>query len=338
MKPIDTWRKIAFRDKEIFGLLKGRRFFRYIAIALLAMFTHLLLPWIWTTGGWPKVVTERVLLVLVVVATLLAVNSVLLVVADTFKRSTKHENRSIKGLIQVFQVLLFCVGIILVIAILMDKSPKTLIAGLGASTAVLMLVFRDAIVGFVSGVQLTMNDMVRIGDWITLKDGSADGVVTEMTINTVKIRNWDNTIATVPPSDLMNNVFFNWRGMQESGGRRVNKVILVDLHAIRFLSEREVVQLWKLLPPGVPRESEVLTNTQLYRIYIEHYLMQHPQVNPELDLIIAQKEPTAYGLPIQVYFFVRDKRWQHYERIQSDIFDHLLAVAPRFGVRLYQAE
>ena len=335
MKKREFWHSVAHQDREIFGLLVGRRFFRYLLVVLLFLILHGVLPLVWKGDDRWEVILHRVLLVVVVAAATAACNAVLLVISDAFKHSAKHGNRSIKGVIQVGQVVLFCVGLILVIAVLIDKSPKVLLAGLGASTAVLMLVFRDAIVGFVAGVQLTINDMVRIGDWVTLRDGSADGIVFEMTINTVKIRNWDNTIATVPPAALINDVFVNWRGMQEGGGRRVNKRILLDLSSLHFLSPLEVEAL-KPLVASAP--TGTLTNAQLYRYYIETYLRGHSLVNADMDLIVSQKEPTAYGPPIQVYFFVRDKNWAEYERIQSDIFDHLLTIAPEFGVRLYQAE
>ena len=202
-----------------------------------------------------------------------------------------------------------------------------------------MLVFKDSILGFVSGVQLSANDMLRIGDWVTLPNGTADGVVKEITLNTVKIQNWDNTITTIPPYTMVNSTFQNWRGMQESGGRRVDKRIWLDLDTIRFCTPEALEAIRKdiaLLADYTLEEGQTPTNSQMYRIYIERYLMSLPVVNQDLDLIIAQKEPTERGLPIRVYFFSRVKAWKEYERIQSDIFDHLLAMAPRFGLKLYQ--
>ncbi|OKZ29807.1 MAG: hypothetical protein BHV79_16475 [Bacteroides uniformis] len=247
--------------------------------------------------------------------------------------------KELKGFVQVLQVLLFFIGGIIVVSVLIGKSPMTLFAGLGASAAVLMLVFKDSILGFVAGVQLSANDMLRIGDWIALPGGVANGVVEEITLNTVKIRNWDETISTVPPYTLVNNSFQNWRGMQESGGRRVNKNIFLDMTTLKFCTPEMLDNIRKEVPLMAdyqPAEGEVPTNAQLYRIYIERYLCSLPVVNQEMDLIISQKEPTTYGVPIQVYFFSRNKVWKEYERIQSDIFDHLLVMVQKFDLKLYQ--
>lgn len=225
-----------------------------------------------------------------------------------------------KGFVQVLQVLLFFVAAIIAISILIDKSPATLFAGLGASAAVLMLVFKDSILGFVAGVQLSANEMLRIGDWIALPNGSANGIVKEITLNTVKIQNWDNTISTIPPYTLVNGSFQNWRGMQESGGRRVDKNIYLDMTTLKFCTPEMLDTIRKEVPLMAdyqPAEGEVPTNSQLYRIYIERYLCSLPVVNQDLDLIISQKEMTTYGVPIQVYFFSRNKVWKEYERIQS---------------------
>ena len=215
----------------------------------------------------------------------------------------------------------------------------TLFAGLGASAAVLMLVFKDSILGFVAGVQLSANDMLRIGDWISLPNDTANGTVEEITLNTVKIRNWDNTISTVPPYTLVNNSFQNWRGMQESGGRRVNKNIYLDMTTLKFCTPDMLDVIRKdvpLMADYQPAEGEVPTNAQLYRIYIERYLRSLPVVNQDLDLIISQLQSTEYGVPVQIYFFSRNKIWKEYERIQSDIFDHFFAMIPKFELKVYQ--
>lgn len=265
---------------------------------------------------------------------------------DLYSHTNKNKTHPLKGLIQGVQVILYFVGGIIIVAILLDKSPTVLLTGLGASAAVLMLVFKDSILGFVSGVQLTQNNMIRIGDWIQMPDGSANGTVEEITLNTVKVRNWDNTISTIPPYTLISSTFKNWRGMAESDGRRVDKKIFLDLCSIEFCSEDMIADIRKNVPlmADFPVESstksslgnQMSTNSQLYRVYIERYLRQHPIVTQNLDLIIAQREPTQFGVPIEVYFFLKDKVWAEYETIQSDIFDHLLAMAPAFGLRLYQ--
>ena len=287
---------------------------------------YFILPFIFHKEATWMQITERLLVIYVTITSVIALNGIL-----------KTWNRPMKGLIQVVQVCSWFVGGIISIAVLLNRSPAAMLTGLGASAAVLMLIFKDSILGFVAGVQLAQNNMVRIGDWIQLPDGSANGTVEEITLNTVKVRNWDNTISTIPPYSLISSPFKNWRGMQESGGRRVDKRIFIDLTSIMFCTEDMVRDIVKRVPlmkgysgSGTP------TNVQLYRIYIERYLKSHLMVSQDLDLIIAQREPTQFGLPVEVYFFLKDKIWNEYETLQSDIFDHLLAMAREFGLSLYQ--
>ena len=320
-------------------LLVKRKVVHHLLHVVYTYIYYLLLPLAFVKGKGILDFSQRVCAVYIIVAVLLTLNAILLVLLDIYNSKEIRKNHPIRGLVQVLQVVLFFLGGILIVATLIDKSPVTLFAGLGAAATVLMLVFKDSILGFVSGVQLSANDMLRIGDWVTLPNGTADGIVQEITLNTVKIQNWDNTITTIPPYTMVNSTFQNWRGMQESGGRRVDKRIWLDLDTIRFCTQDELDRLRKDIPlmgDYAPAEGQTPTNSQVYRVYIERYLMSLPVVNQDLDLIIAQKEPTEHGLPIRVYFFSRIKAWREYERIQSDIFDHLLAMAPRFGLKLYQ--
>ena len=331
-------------------------------------------------GSRTLILFHKLDLIYLIAVIIIIANAILMTFLDLYSQSDKNKSHPLKGLVQGMQVVLYFVGGILIIAILIDKSPGVLLTSLGASAAVLMLVFKDSILGFVAGVQLSQNNMIRIGDWIQLPDGSANGVVEEITLNTVKVRNWDNTITTIPPYTLVSNPFKNWRGMQESGGRRVDKRIFLDMDSVEFCSEEMVSDILKSVPlmrewkgaagsrtgapsVGLKRVSggnmdvrttegteglkdagtavgvgtaEAPTNSQLYRIYIGLYLSRHPMVAKQLDLIIAQREPCEFGLPIEVYFFLTDKVWNEFETIQSDIFDHLLAMAPEFGLRLYQ--
>lgn len=320
-------------------LLVERKVIHHLLHVVPGVLIYALLPVAFVRGKGLLDFSQRMCAIYIIVALLLTLNSVLLVMLDIYNSKEIRKNHPIRGLVQVLQVLIFFFGGILVVSVLIDKSPVTLFAGLGAAATVLMLIFKDSILGFVSGVQLSANDMLRIGDWVTLPNGSADGIVKEITLNTVKIQNWDNTITTIPPYTMVNSTFQNWRGMQESGGRRVDKRIWLDLDTVRFTTAQELDNLCKdipLLAGYAPESGSVPTNSQLYRVYIERYLRSLPVVNQELDLIIAQKEPTERGLPIRVYFFSRIKSWREYEVIQSDIFDHLLAMAPRFGLKLYQ--
>ena len=320
-------------------LLMKRKVVHHLIHVLPGILVYSLLPLAFVRGKEILEFSQKICAVYIIAAILFTINGLLLVMLDVYNAKDKQKSRPMKGFVQVLQVLLFFIGGIIIIAVLLDKSPMTLFAGLGASAAVLMLVFKDSILGFVAGVQLSANDMLRIGDWISLPNDTANGTVEEITLNTVKIRNWDNTISTVPPYTLVNNSFQNWRGMQESGGRRVNKNIYLDMTTLKFCTPDMLDVIRKdvpLMADYQPAEGEVPTNAQLYRIYIERYLRSLPVVNQDLDLIISQKEPTTYGVPVQVYFFSRNKVWKEYERIQSDIFDHLLVMVGKFDLKLYQ--
>jgi small-conductance mechanosensitive channel len=316
--------------------MKGNFFFKkllkYILYILPGIVVYYLLPYLESIESKTMLmITQRLCITYIIGCILFAINSLLLMI----------RNRAMKGLVQIFQVILFFIGGIIIVSVLINQSPATLFAGLGASAAILMLIFKDTILGFVSGVQLSANDMIRIGDWIQLPDGSANGIVLEITLNTVKIQNWDNTISTVPPYTLVNTTFKNWRGMQESGGRRVDKTIKLDVSTLKFCTPEMITRIRQEIPWLENIEStdeNKLTNVQLYRLYIEKYLRSHPIVNTDLDLIISQKDPTEFGLPIEVYFFLTDKVWDEFERIQSDIFDHLLVMVKVFDLELYQLD
>ena len=328
----------VFRFKD--SLLSKRRL-GYNLLLLIPGILFYLLVWVAFGKGLPIVrILHRIDIVYMIIVSIMICNSILLTFLDYYNKSDKHKSRPLKGLIQGLQVMLIFVGGIIIIAVLIDKSPVVLLTGLGASAAVLMLIFKDSILGFVAGVQLSQNNMIRLGDWIQMPDGSANGNVEEITLNTVKVRNWDNTITMIPPYTLVSAPFKNWRGMQESGGRRVDKMIYIDLNSLQVCTQEMIDDIHKefTLMGTFPNDKSdtILTNVQLFRMYIERYLRANPEVNQSLDLIITQKEATPYGLPIEVYFFLKDKAWAMFEKKQSDIFDHLMTVAPRFGLRLYQ--
>lgn len=324
-----TWNTLMMKHKVFHNLIH----------TIPAFLVYSLLPMAFIRGKELLFISQKGCTIYIIYSLLLALNGALLMIMDISDGKESMKNRPMKGFIQVLQVLLFFVGGIVIIAIVVNKSPASLFAGLGASAAILMLVFKDSILGFVAGIQLSANDMVRPGDWITLPSGDANGVVLEITLNTVKIKNFDNTISTVPPYTLVSSSFQNWRGMLESGGRRVMKSITLDLNTLQFCTPEMLDRYRKEIPLMAdyqPKEGVIPTNSQVYRIYIERYLCSLPVVNQELELIISQKEATMYGVPIQVYFFSRNKVWKEYEGIQSDIFDHLLAMAPKFDLKLYQ--
>ena len=321
------------------SLLLKRKVVHHLVHTIPGILVYALLPLAFIRGKGLLLLSQKICAVYIVFALLLAINGFILVFLDMYNMRQVNKNRPIKGFMQVLQVLLFFIGGIVIIAILIGKSPASLFAGLGASAAILMLVFKDTILGFVAGIQLSANDMLRPGDWITVPGSNANGIVQEITLNTVKIQNFDNTISTIPPYTLVSASFQNWRGMDESGGRRVMKSIFLDLNTIKFCTPDMLNTFRKeipLLADYKPDEGVTPTNSQMFRVYVEKYLTSLPVVNTDLDLIISQLQSTEYGVPIQIYFFSRNKIWKEYERIQSDIFDHFFAMVPKFELKVYQ--
>lgn len=321
------------------SLLLKRKVVHHLVHTIPGILVYALLPLAFIRGKGLLLLSQKICAVYIVFALLLAINGFILVFLDMYNMRQVNKNRPIKGFMQVLQVLLFFIGGIVIIAILIGKSPASLFAGLGASAAILMLVFKDTILGFVAGIQLSANDMLRPGDWITVPGSNANGIVQEITLNTVKIQNFDNTISTIPPYTLVNASFQNWRGMVESGGHRVMKSIFLDLNTIKFCTPDMLDTFRKeipLLADYKPDEGVTPTNSQMFRVYVEKYLTSLPVVNTDLDLIISQLQSTEYGVPIQIYFFSRNKVWKEYERIQSDIFDHFFAMVPKFDLKVYQ--
>lgn len=320
------------------SLLLKRKVVHHLVHTIPGILVYALLPLAFIRGKGLLLLSQKICAVYIVFALLLAINGFILVFLDMYNMRQVNKNRPIKGFMQVLQVLLFFIGGIVIIAILIGKSPASLFAGLGASAAILMLVFKDTILGFVAGIQLSANDMLRPGDWITVPGSNANGIVQEITLNTVKIQNFDNTISTIPPYTLVSASFQNWRGMVESGGRRVMKSIFLDLNTIKFCTPDMLNTFRKeipLLADYKPDEGMTPTNSQMFRVYVEKYLTSLPVVNTDLDLIISQLQSTEYGVPIQIYFFSRNKIWKEYERIQSDIFDHFFAMVPKFELKVY---
>lgn len=247
-------------------------------------------------------------------------------------------NRPMKGVFQMIQVIVICVGVILVFSVLFGKSPVDLLVGLGAAATVLMLIFKDTIVGLVSGVQLSANDMLRKGDWIAMPKHGVDGRVEEVNLTTVKVRNWDKTIYTIPPYTLVSESFQNWRGMEaDSQGRRVKRHLKLDMNSVRFCTPDE---LRKYSKEGLVSDEEMqsgVANSTVFRRYLMRYLANLPMVNSDMTLMVRQLQPTEYGLPIELYFFTASKVWAKHETDQADIFDYIIAVLPKFGLKVFQS-
>mgnify|MGYP003472017341 FL=1 len=255
--------------------------------------------------------------------------------------SSEHEklkNHSMKGFYQMIKLIVICIGSIIIISTLIDKDPIAILTGLGAGTAILMLVFQDTIKGLVAGVQLTANDMLRPGDWITMPKYGADGDVIEVTLTTVKVRNWDKTITTVPPYALVNDSFQNWRGMFDMGGRRVKRSINIDMNTVRFCTEEELTE-FKKQPwmEGFEETGKEEVNLYIFRHYVMYYLKHHPKVHQELIMTVRQLQPTAQGIPIELYFFSANTAWLRYEHLQAEVFDHVLAMLHKFDLKVFQS-
>jgi len=292
---------------------------------------------------------------LVVIA---ALNSFLNALHDIYQTYEISKERPIKGFVQVAKIVLFFVGGILVVSTLIGQNPLILLGGLGAFMAVLLLIFQTSILGLVAGVQLTANDMVRVGDWIEMPKYNADGSVLEITLTTVKVQNWDNTITMIPSQAFLSDSFKNWRGMQESGGRRIKRAIYVDVSSVAFCTEEMIEKFKKIhflkdyieskereieafnrehgIDPSVKVNGRRLTNIGTFRAYIERYLANHPKIHKGMTMMVRQLAPGEHGLPLEIYAFTNDTRWVVYEGIQADIFDHILAAAPEFGLRVFQ--
>lgn len=305
-----------------------------------------------------EVLIGRAAFVYMFVVIILVINAFLTALNDIYNTFEVSKVRPIKGYIQVVKIALFIFGGIILISTLIGQNPLILISGLGALSAVLMLVFKDSILGLVAGVQLSANDMVRVGDWIEMPKYNADGDVFDITLNTVKIRNFDKTVTMVPSYAFISDSFKNWRGMQETGGRRIKRSIYIDISSIKFLSQDMIDEFKKiqyLTDYIADKEQEIeahnrelgvdldnmvngrhLTNIGTYRIYIENYLKNHKLIHKGLIAMVRQLAPGEYGLPLEIYAFTSDTRWLTYEAIQADIFDHVLAIAPEFGLRVFQ--
>lgn len=326
---------------------------------LIAVLLTIVLPVIFDERSTARIVVLRLSQIGIVVTFLRMVNALLCAAFHIVSLRPAWQNKPIKGLRQTAQGLASLIAAILIVAILIDKSPVKLLTGLGASAAVLMLVFRDSIMGFVSGIQLSANNMLQVGDWISVPKYGADGTVEEVSLTTVKIRNWDNTLAMLPPYLLTTDSFTNWHAMQLSGGRRVMRSVSIDMTSVHFCTPEMLRHFRKidLLRDYIDRTEQRIeayntahgiapgerkinglhqTNLGVFRAYLVRYLENEVPVNKSMTLMVRQLQPTETGIPIQLYFFTDTVVWVDYEGIQSDVFDHVLAAIPEFGLRVFQ--
>lgn len=281
-------------------------------------------------------VLHKACLIYLTVVVLLFIHALL----DTLQNiSSEHEtlrNRPLKGVYQMVNLIAAAVGIIIIISILIDKDASAILTGLGASAAILMLIFKDTILGLVAGVQLSANDMLRPGDWITMSKYGADGYVTEVTLTTVKIQNFDKTVTTIPPYALVSDSFQNWRAMRESGGRRIKRSLPIDVNTITVMPRGRIEAL---IGEGLATPEHLQRETSNLRLMIDYavgHIQRRDDINHDLMQMVRLLQPTAEGLPVEIYCFTATTVWPEYEAVQNDLFDHLISILPRFGLRLYQ--
>ena len=305
------------------------------------------------------ILIKRILFAIIILIGTRAIEAFLNTVSDIYHTNSSAQKRPLRPLFQVLLIVLYLFAGIFIISVLLNKSPWNLFGLMGGLTAVTMLVFKDTILGFVAGIQLGANDMIREGDWIEMPKYGADGDVIEVTVNTVKVQNWDKTITTIPTYALISDSFKNWRGMSESSGRRIKRSICIDMNTVKFADEAMLTKFRKIefLKNYVAETQEAIdadnakmnidlsatvvngrrqTNLGIFRAYLENYLNAHPNINKGMTFLVRHLQPTSQGLPIEIYVFSSDKNWVNYEGIQADIFDHILAAIPEFGLRVFQ--
>lgn len=322
-----------------------------------ALILNIILPLALTEHEVLASLADRLLDVTIVILFVRAVYSALDAANEVADVNLVSRRLPIKSFVQLFKLFMFFVAIIISISVLADQSPVYFLSGLGVATGLVMLVFRDTILGFVAGIQLAANRMVSPTDWIQMDKYGADGAVEEVSLTTVKVRNWDQTITMIPAYALVSDAFKNWRGMSESGGRRIKRSVQIDISSIGFLTEQDRQRLSKINllksyfaaksqeistfnaqveDADMPVNSRHLTNVGTFRAYMLAYLKQHEKVHKDMTLLVRQLAPTSSGVPIELYIFTNDIRWAAYEDIQADIFDHVFAILPEFGLRVYQ--
>ncbi len=355
---ITTIHRIARKSKNDWDdIFVERKVFNRLAHLAPAIIVYYSLDYIFDAPGLVTFLGNLTQAYMAIVV-LLVIDAVINALHEIYRRLPIAKGRSIKGYVQVVKIIFYAATIILIISIFSGEAPKTLIASLGAMAAVLLLVFKDTILGFVASIQLSANKMVSVGDWISMPAYNADGTVLDISLNTVKVQNWDKTIATVPTYALVSESFNNWKGMEESGGRRIKRSINIDMKSVAFLDKAQIEKLRKFyllrdyinqreeeieaynkslkLEPTEVTNGRKMTNLGTFRKYLENYLQHHPRIHQEMTFLVRHLQPTEIGLPLEIYVFSKDQEWAKYEAIQADIFDHILAIIPEFGLRVFQ--
>ncbi len=349
---------IGRTETKIDDIILERKVFTKLSHFAPAIVIYLLAPI--ALGGLDRLsgLVSHAALIYMVIVGLLVIDSLLNALLDIYQNFEASKEIPLKGFIQILKIVIYFFALIFIVSIMLGKSPVYLISGLGALTAVLILIFKDSILGFVAGIQLITNKMIAHGDWVEIPKYGADGDVMEITLSTVKVQNFDKTITTVPTYALISDSFKNWRGMEESDGRRIKRSVFIDLSTIKLCTEEMTKRYAKIdiikdyierkkqevqsynetrsIDDSVLVNGRRLTNVGTFRAYLESYLRAHPMINKSMTLLVRQLAPTEHGLPIEIYVFSSDKNWINYEAIQADIFDHILAVLPEFDLRVFQ--
>ena len=348
---------IGKTKSDLDDVLIKRRVFGRVALLAPALVIYKLIPQALIDSQLVTDIIKVAALIYIVIVVAMIIDSLIDSLLEIYRNITVARHLPVQSFAQVIKLIIYFVAIILVVSLLVGQSPFKLFAGLGAMAAILMLVFKDPILGFAAGIQLSYNKMVALGDWVEIPQHSADGDIMEIGLTTVKVRNFDHTITTVPTQSLINESFKNWRGMQQSAGRRIKRSLHIDLNSVRFCTPdmlnryRQINAIRDYVDNKNTELNEYnenqsvnvsdangrsLTNIGTFRAYILAYLRQHPHISQHLTLIVRQLAPTQTGLPLEIYAFSTEKNWAKYEAIQADIFDHLLAVAQTFDLRIYQ--
>ena len=329
-----TQRTKATWDDYLFNANMLKAFCRIIP----PIIWYIFLPLVFTDIPYLLTILQDACLIYLVVATLLLIKAFL---DSLYNLSNEHErlkNRPLKGIYQMIFLLAIGIGIVIIVSILIKKDPTTILTGLGASAAILMLIFKDTILGLVAGVQLSANDMLRPGDWITIPKSGVDGNVLEVSLTTIKIQNFDKTIITLPPYALVSEAFQNWRGMKNAGGRRIKRSLCIDVNTVHFCTAEELkfFQEKGWITSDTIESGHPIVNIEVFRKYLQNYLKNHPKVKNDLSVLVRELQPGSEGMPFEIYCFTDTIDWIEYENIQCDIFAHILAIIPTFGLRVYQ--
>jgi miniconductance mechanosensitive channel len=357
---VDKVTKRIMRTKNQFDdIILEKGVFNRLAHIAPAIVVYYMLPAIMIDFPNSVKVFQNITGVYMILVGMMVILSFLNALNEIYTRTQKNASHvPIKGYVQVLQIILIIIAVVWALSVLFDFSLRGFFTGLGAFAAVLMLIFKDTILGVVASIQISANNMMKIGDWISMPSRNADGTVQDITVNTVKVQNWDKTIATIPTYALVSESFHNWRGMEESGGRRIKRSINIDMSSVKFCTPKMLERFRKIkllesyvdsrqkeiteynqtlqINEEVPVNGRRMTNVGTFRKYLEEYLKDHPKIHKDMTFLVRQLQPSDRGIPIEIYVFSNDQAWANYESIQADIFDHIMAIMPEFELKIFQ--